>query len=249
MGNLKVFSRFSPNFYKFKRKKKDIKFIIIHYTGMHSEVEAINHLMDKNSQVSCHYLINQKGKIIKFVSEKHIAWHAGKSCWKNLKNLNNQSIGIELVNPGHDYGYKSFSNQQMLVLIKLLNYIMIKYKIDKKNIIGHSDIAPLRKKDPGEKFPWQFLSKFKLCEWHTLKKKILIKNRKIKISKKEKLIFIKNIQQIGYCVRYRVKKLTSEKKIIEAFQRRFRSNLISGIADKECFLIAKNLVFNEKNKT
>ena len=103
---MKIVTNFSPNFSK-KRTKRVIKFVIIHYTGMQSEIESINRLKNPNSKVSCHYLINRKGKIIRMVEDKNIAWHAGKSKWKNYKNLNNKSIGIELVNRGHRFGYEN----------------------------------------------------------------------------------------------------------------------------------------------
>ena len=103
----------SPNFSKFPRLKKNIKFVIIHYTGMQSEIESIDRLKDKNSKVSCHYLINRKGHVIQMVKDKNVAWHAGKSKWKKYVNLNNVSLGIELVNKGHQYGYQNFSNKQI----------------------------------------------------------------------------------------------------------------------------------------
>ena len=238
-----VFFRHSPNHSRFKRKKKDIKVIVIHYTGMQSEVAAINRLVSTKHEVSCHYLINQKGKLTQMVNDEHIAWHAGKSNWKNFKLLNTNSIGIELVNPGHQYGYKNFHKKQILSLIGLLKKLVPRYNIKKSNLVAHSDIAPLRKKDPGEKFPWKFLSSVNFGIWHNLDKKKLKVNRGKKITNKEKLVFLKNIKKIGYQIKYGVKKSIYIKKINLAFQRRFRPELISGIIDKECFLIAKKLVF------
>ena len=128
---------------------------------MQSERECLKRLTDEKSQVSTHYLINQKGNLIKMVEEKNIAWHSGKSKWKNFINLNKRSIGIELVNKGHEFGYENFSKKQMNKLILICKLLMKKYRIKQSNILGHSDIAPLRKIDPGEKFPWQTLSKKK----------------------------------------------------------------------------------------
>ena len=125
---------------------------------MQSEIESIKRLKDLKHKVSCHYLINRKGQIIQMVQDMNIAWHAGKSKWKKFKNLNNNSIGIELVNKGHTYGYQNFSNEQINSLIKLSKKLKKKYNIKKENFLGHSDIAPLRKIDPGEKFPWKKLS-------------------------------------------------------------------------------------------
>ena len=132
---------------------------------MQSEIESIQRLKNPKYKVSCHYLISRNGRIIQMVKEKNIAWHAGKSKWKQFKNLNNYSIGIELVNKGHQFGYQNFSNQQISSLIKLCKNLKKKYLIKKENFLGHSDIAPLRKIDPGEKFPWKKLSKHDIGKW------------------------------------------------------------------------------------
>jgi N-acetylmuramoyl-L-alanine amidase len=236
---------YSPNFNSKKRKKNQIKFIIFHYTGMKSEKAAIKRLTDLNSEVSCNYLIKKNGEIITMVPDLYISWHAGKSLWKNYQSLNKNSIGIEITNPGHRHGYKRFSNSQIKSLIKLSRSLIKKYKINLKNILGHSDIAPERKKDPGEKFPWEYLAKKNIGFWHNINKKLLFKNRKIKIDSNQKKIFIKNLIKIGYPVKKSKKlELYSEKNlnlITKAFQRRFRQDLISGIIDRECLIISHNL--------
>ena len=241
MNILDIYMRNSPNFDTKMRRKEGIKAIVIHYTGMQSEVDALSRLTNPNSKVSCHYFINEKGQIINLVPDKYIAWHAGKSRWGKLSSLNKYSIGIELVNPGHDFGYKKFRKKQILALIRLIKKLIKKYNIKKKNIVGHSDIAPLRKKDPGEKFPWKKLAKSNISIWHNLGKKKLTKNRKKKVLKKDKLIFFQFLNRMGFQTRFDIKKSKYQKKLIEAFQRRFRPELISGILDKECFFIAKNL--------
>ena len=185
------FGRLSLNFDKKKRLKRQIKLIVFHYTGMQSKVEAIKKLCSSRSKVSCHYFIDKIGNTIRIVPEKFSAWHAGKSSWKNFKFLNKFSIGIELVNPGHDFGYHKFSKKQIHSLKKISKKIIIKYNIIDSNIVGHSDIAPLRKKDPGEKFPWKELANSKIGIWHRLKTKELKKNRRKKINLNEKKIFFK----------------------------------------------------------
>ena len=155
----KITYKYSPNFNKFKRNKKSIKFLIIHYTGMKKENEAINRLINIQSEVSSHYFIKYDGKILQLVPDKYVAWHAGKSAWGKKKLLNDFSIGIEISNTGHNYGYKNYKKKQITALIKLLRNLKKKYKIKSENILGHSDIAPVRKKDPGEKFPWKKLAK------------------------------------------------------------------------------------------
>ena len=187
---LKTILNYSPNFSLKKRNSKQIKFIILHYTGMKSELGAIKRLTNKKSEVSSHYLIKNNGSILVLVPDLYEAWHAGKSSWKNYKSLNLNSIGIEITNPGHELGYKEFSKKQISSLLKLSKFLTKKYKISFKNILGHSDIAPERKKDPGEKFPWKHLSKNKIGLWHTLKKKELIKNRNFITSNIENKFFL-----------------------------------------------------------
>ena len=136
---------YSPNFDLKKRKAKDIKFIIFHYTGMKNEKQAITKLTDSNSKVSSHYLIKNNGEIITLVPDLYVAWHAGISNWKKYKYLNKNSIGIEISNPGHNFNYKKFSKKQIFAIIKLSRFLIKKYKIQPNNFLGHSDIAPNRK--------------------------------------------------------------------------------------------------------
>ena len=239
---LNLTRNYSHNFSIPKRSKKKLNYLIIHYTGMRSEIDAIRKLCDSRSKVSSHYFIKNNGNILNLVPDLYEAWHAGISSWKNLNSLNKYSIGIEIHNQGHDHGYKSFSSKQITSLVKLLNYLKKKYNIKNKNILGHSDIAPNRKKDPGEKFPWKMLAQKKLCFWHNLSEKKIIKHRKSKIKTYEKKEFINNLYKIGYC---RIRKLNLSKNnqyLIQAFQRRFRQDLVDGKIDKECLLISKNLL-------
>tara|TARA_B110001450_G_scaffold3747_1_gene3848 strand:+ start:1998 stop:2756 length:759 start_codon:yes stop_codon:yes gene_type:complete len=240
---IKTTLNYSPNFNPIKRDPSKIKFLIFHYTGMKKESDAINKLKDIQSEVSSHYLIKNNGEIITLVPDLYVAWHAGKSSWKNYNNLNKYSIGIEICNPGHQFHYKKFSRHQIKSLIKLTKYLSKKYKINYKNLLGHSDISPNRKKDPGEKFPWEYLAQNKIGYWHNLDKKILRKFRKNKIKKKEEQLFLKNLFKIGYSK----KKINNQNNIqkniyiIKAFQRRFRQELVNGKIDEECFLISKKL--------
>ena len=240
---LKITLNYSLNFSSKKRAFKQIRFIIFHYTGMKKESEAIERLTSIKSKVSCHYLIKNNGEIVVMVPDLYEAWHAGVSSWKNFKSLNKNSIGIEISNPGHDFNYKRFSKKQIQSIKKLSRFLIKKYKIEQKNILGHSDIAPNRKKDPGEKFPWKYLAKFRIGNWHSLSAKTLVKNRRKKINPSDKKIFFINLSKIGYSI----KNLTKLKKdefsifLISAFQRRFRQELIDGKIDQECLLISKNL--------
>ncbi len=223
----------SPNYSKKTRNKQSIKLIVIHYTGMQSMIESLKRLSSKTSKVSCHYHISKKGAITKMVEENKIAWHAGKSKWRNFKNLNKISIGIELENRGHKYGYEKFPNLQIKNLINLCVYLKRKYNIKNSNIVGHSDIAPLRKMDPGEKFPWKKLKKRKIGIWY----KKNYKNCNLDFSKKRK-IFFNNLFKIGY--RYFNKNAVTKRDflIIKAFQRHFLPNNVSGKIDPKTLEIS-----------
>ena len=207
---------------------------------MQSERESIMRLCNPKYKVSSHFVINQNGKIYRLVQDYQTAWHAGKSCWGKYKNLNKNSIGIELVNKGHEFDYTNFKKKQLSSLIKICKILIKKYKIKKRNIVGHSDISPLRKIDPGEKFPWKELADKKIGIWHNCKAKDLIKFRQVRISNKFKSEFINNLKKIGYC--FNNKKKTNFSKTVEAFQRHYRKELINGIIDKECLIIAINIL-------
>ena len=171
------------------------------------------------------------------VPDLYVAWHAGKSSWKSFKSLNKNSIGIEISNPGHEHKYINFSKKQIQSIIYLSKLLIKKYKIKSCNVLGHSDIAPFRKKDPGEKFPWKHLAKLGVGIWHSLSNKILKKNRMKKIDVNEEKKFFKFLFKIGYS-----KKILNKKTLVIAFQRRFRQELVNGIIDLECFKISENLV-------
>ena len=232
---------YSPNFNVKKRGVKQIKFVIFHYTGMRRENDAIKKLTSKKSKVSCHYLIKNNGKILILVPELYIAWHAGISFWKKYKLINKSSIGIELSNPGHEHNYKKFPKKQINSLIKLSKYLIRKYKIKPSFFLGHSDIAVDRKKDPGEKFPWKYLSKKKIGLWHDLNQNFIKKKRNVELKKNDKLKFFKNLAKIGYPKIKFIYETKYTKLITKAFQRRFRQELINGTIDLECLLISNNI--------
>ena len=237
--HIKPLLNYSPNFSTSARNKKKIKYIILHYTGMRSETKALKRLTDDNSNVSCHYFIKRNGQIILMVPELYEAWHAGKSKWKKDISLNKNSIGVEITNKGHEFGYQNYSKKQISSLIRLTKYLIKKYKIKNYNILGHSDIAFERKKDPGEKFPWSYLARKKIGIWHKMKELKLKKFRSKKISNIELITFIKYLSKIGYLT----KNLKNNQKIklFKSFQRRFRQNLINGKIDKECLIIAEKM--------
>ena len=183
--------------------------------------------------MSCHYLINRKGRVTQLVKDENIAWHAGKSKWKKFTNLNKSSIGIELENKGHQFGYQKFSEDQIKNLIILCKHIKKKYKIKTDNFLGHSDIAPLRKIDPGEKFPWKKLSKFKLGKWY-FEKKIFNGLHQ----KKFEQAFFKNIKKIGYRYFNVQRRNKRDKNIVRSFQQHYLPNKVTGKVDQKTFIIS-----------
>jgi Negative regulator of beta-lactamase expression len=200
---------------------------------MKKESEAIDSFCDPKFKVSSHYFIKYNGNILNLVLDLYTSWHGGKSRWGKYNSLNKYSIGIEISNPGHNYGYKRFNSKQIYFLKKLLKYLMKKYVIKSKNILGHSEIAFNRKKDLGEKFLWEEFSRNDFCFWHKLDKRLLNKSRKKQIEFYEEKNFFSNLYKIGYS-------RNKKKILIKGFQRKFRQDLINGKIDKECYLISKS---------
>ncbi|MBR1777985.1 MAG: N-acetylmuramoyl-L-alanine amidase [Alphaproteobacteria bacterium] len=152
----------SPNF---DERKAPVEMLVLHYTGMKSAQEALDRLCDPAAKVSAHYLVDANGEIYSLVDETKRAWHAGVSSWRGKTDINSQSIGIEIVNPGHEFGYRPFSDAQIAAVIKLCQTIQQRCRISAKNVLAHSDVAPMRKSDPGELFPWKKLAKNGIGLW------------------------------------------------------------------------------------
>jgi N-acetylmuramoyl-L-alanine amidase len=132
--------------------------IVLHYTGMQSGIAALERLRDPAAKVSSHYLVEEDGRIFALVAEERRAWHAGKSFWRGETDINARSVGIEIVNPGHEFGYRPFPDAQITAVIDLLADIRLRWSVEDARILGHSDVAPGRKEDPGELFPWRRLA-------------------------------------------------------------------------------------------
>jgi N-acetylmuramoyl-L-alanine amidase len=154
----------SPNFDD-RLSSTSIDMLVIHYTGMRSAKAALDRLCDPQAKVSAHYFIDEDGDVISLVDESKRAWHAGIASWRGMSDINTRSIGVELVNPGHDLGYRDFPKPQMAALIDLLIGILSRYSIPARNVVGHSDIAPCRKIDPGERFDWAGLAEKGIGLW------------------------------------------------------------------------------------
>ena len=154
----------SPNFDK-RPKGTKIDTLILHYTGMKSGIGAVKKLCNPDAKVSSHYVVDEAGKIFELVPCEYRAWHAGRSIWRGRENVNDFSVGIEIVNPGHEYGYRKFPKKQMGAVVELCKTILKNHPIEQRNVIGHSDIAPARKMDPGELFDWKLLAENGVGLW------------------------------------------------------------------------------------
>ncbi len=149
----------------FNGRYQTVDMIVLHYTGMKSEQDALNRLCHPTTNVSAHYMIFENGDIYNLVDEEFRAWHAGLSLWQGVPDINSRSVGIEIANAGHEFGYTSFTNEQIRSTIELCHDIKTRYQIPAKNVLAHSDVAPMRKKDPGELFPWKTLAENGIGLW------------------------------------------------------------------------------------
>ncbi|MBL4613774.1 MAG: N-acetylmuramoyl-L-alanine amidase, partial [Magnetovibrio sp.] len=154
----------SPNFDD-RATGLPIDMLVLHYTGMQTCEAALERLCDKDAMVSAHYLIDEEGTVHRLVDEDKRAWHAGLAWWRGAMDVNGRSIGIELVNPGHEFGYRDFPDAQMTALEGLTSAIIKRHPIPPQNVVGHADTAPARKQDPGELFDWQRLAEFGVGLW------------------------------------------------------------------------------------
>jgi N-acetylmuramoyl-L-alanine amidase len=161
---MSVRERRSPNFND-RPAGADIDILVLHYTGMRTAEEAIDRLCDPAAKVSAHYVIDEDGTVWRLVAEERRAWHAGVSSWQGTSDVNGASIGIELVNPGHEWGYRDFPEAQMAALEALARGILARHPIPGDRVVGHSDVAPTRKQDPGERFDWRRLARAGIGLW------------------------------------------------------------------------------------
>ncbi len=205
----------SPNFNS--RDGTPVDMLVIHYTGMQTCLEALDRLCDPEAEVSAHYLIEEDGKVHPLVDETERAWHGGVSSWRGKTNINSRSIGIELVNPGHEWGYRTFPVPQMKTLIRLAKQIVARHEIPARNVVGHSDVAPARKLDPGEFFDWPTLARNGLGIWP---------DENNLPDACETYDVMRYLADIGYDI-------DNEPAAIAAFQRHFRRRRFDGKADEE----------------
>jgi N-acetylmuramoyl-L-alanine amidase len=209
----------SPNF---DERMLPVSMLVLHYTGMVSARAAIDRLCDPAAKVSAHYLVTEDGAVLRLVAEDKRAWHAGRSHWRGITDVNSASIGIEIVNPGHDHGYCPFPDAQVDAVIRLVADIKQRHALTRGNIVGHSDIAPARKRDPGELFPWGTLARLRLA--------LPRPTRNLLDPHWTEGGFLLALERFGYDVTDRIA-------AIMAFQRRFRPELIDGEIDAECRML------------
>ena len=205
----------SPNW---NERLLPVSMIVLHYTGMPTAAEALERMCDPEAQVSAHYMIDEQGVVTQMVDEGKRAWHAGKSYWRGITDINSASVGIELVNPGHEWGYVPFADAQMEALIPLLADISDRHDVPRANVVGHSDIAPARKQDPGELFDWEMLSGYGLV--------LPTPRPRMRLIYDEPGAFFLALERFGYDI-------SDGRAAIAAFQRRWRPRIIDGELDGE----------------
>lgn len=218
----------SPNF---DERTLPISILVMHYTGMKSADLAIRQLANPEAKVSAHYVVCEDGQIVQMVKEEHRAWHAGRGQWRGIDNVNSASIGIEIVNPGHEWGYVPFPDEQMDSVTRLAAEIVKRHAIVPANVIGHSDLAPARKQDPGELFDWERLAKLGIA-----------------LERPKKNLtdplwtdggFMLALERFGYDINDR-------DDAVVAFQRRFRPENIDGVIDGETRAILLSLLLDRE---
>ena len=206
--------------------------ILLHYTGMAGAQEALDRLCSPESKVSSHYFVFEDGRIVQLVQENRRAWHAGISSWGGLSDVNSSSIGVEIVNPGHDYAYPEFPMRQIAAVIALCKGIIARRGIAKERVLAHSDVAPSRKRDPGEKFPWPLLAESGVGEW-VAPSQITEKGPRFAFG--DESDDVRGLQMaladFGYGCPVTGKFDEITRDVVTAFQRHFRTELIDGIAD------------------
>ena len=223
-------------------RKSAIDMIVLHYTGMKSGEDALTRLTDPASQVSSHYLVYEDGRIDQFVPEARRAWHAGLSSWKGVTDINSCSIGIEIVNPGHEFGYRDFPDAQIDAVIALCRDIVARHNIPAARVLAHSDIAPARKQDPGEKFPWGRLAASGIGLWVepsplTEGTTLQPEDRGPQVAELQRVL-----ARFGYAADITHRYDTGTTEIVTAFQRHFRPARVDGLADRSTVATLQRLL-------
>jgi N-acetylmuramoyl-L-alanine amidase len=236
---MNIVERPSPNFNE-RVGVSGPDILIMHYTGMQSCAAAVTRLTDAASRVSSHYTVDEDGTIYRHVAEELRAWHAGVSHWRGETDINSRSVGIEIVNPGHEFGYRAFPAVQIDAVMQLSQGIVARHKIPARNVIGHSDIAPGRKTDPGELFPWKQFADAGLGVWVEAKA-----GREASLMRPDVGARVGELQaalvRYGYGLEITSVYDEPTELVVSAFQRHFRPSLFDGVADAETQSILRAL--------
>lgn len=232
-----VISSLSPNFDE-RAPGKAIDMLVLHYTGMETMAAALSRMLDMNAKVSAHYMIDEDGALHRLVDEERRAWHAGVSYWAGERDINSVSIGIELVNPGHAYpgyvgGYRAFPEAQMTTLIDLAREIMGRHHIPPARVLGHSDVAPARKTDPGELFDWDRLAAEGLAVMPAKRQAGDGPDLKRGDAGEGVRVLQQRLGQVGYEIEVTGVYDEQTELVVTAFQRHFRRTQVDGVADGE----------------
>ncbi len=221
----------SPNFGE-RAAGSEVKIILLHYTGMSEAQKACDWLCNEESEVSSHYLIDDSGSIVQMVDEAARAWHAGVSSWHDDEDINSSSIGIEIQNVGHSMGYPDFPKVQMLAVAALCKDLAKRYEIVGRNFLAHSDVAPGRKVDPGEKFDWAFLHGFGVGHW--IEPEPIKGGTFLQVGDVGDAVMALQamLKLYGYGIEVNGSFDARTKIVVEAFQRHFRTALVDGVADQ-----------------
>lgn len=214
-------------------RRGPVDMLVLHYTGMKSGAEALARLLDPQAQVSAHYLVDEDGAVHQLVPESRRAWHAGKACWRGEADVNSRSIGVEIVNPGHEFGYRPFPEIQLQSVIRLCLGILSRHSIAPRDVVGHSDVAPTRKQDPGELFPWPRLKGYGIGLWPFTGEERVTGEERATMS--DPAAMTAALAAYGYDVADPVA-------AIAAFQRHFRPERVDGVADDETFARLQRLL-------
>jgi N-acetylmuramoyl-L-alanine amidase len=220
----------SPN-HDVRRPGASVDILLLHYTGMTSEKAALARLCDPEAKVSCHWMVAEDGRIVQLVGEHRRAWHAGVSCWAGESDVNSRSIGIEIVNPGHEFGYREFPDAQIAAVTALCREILSRHPIPPQRVLAHSDVAPARKADPGELFAWDVLAKSGIGHWvepAPVADGPVLREGDVGPSV---VAFQRGLGDYGYCLEAGGIFDSATVAVVTAFQRHFRPSRVDGVAD------------------
>jgi len=237
-----IIDRLSPNF---DERQCAVDMLVLHYTGMPTGEEAMRRLTDPEAKVSAHYTVDEEGLIFRHVAEDMRAWHAGVSCWKGEGDVNSRAVGVEIVNPGHEFGYTRFPAEQIEAVMQLAKAIVTRHSIPAAHVLAHSDVAPDRKEDPGELFPWSRLAEAGVGLWT-----VAPESGTNLIGEHSPVGAVRELQErlgrFGYCIKADGQYGPTTRKVVTAFQRHFNPADIGtpdeGYADGQLLTVLNKLI-------